>query len=237
MTWSRRAVLVLAVALLATALLLASTFSPSPTLEESTYGYSVSMDTNAMLSNVTMDVPLPVSETGQSGIVEAVRAGEVDAPTGWEVDVAGTVHGTMLRVTADEVPAARRPDGNRYSTYLIGVSAPAADRIDTAAPYGREPTIATEAGRTVRPCPNVADPDVEKTCYAFERRAYVAYDTPPNTAVSVYVVHNGVNTYVGPKREMYYERMEFTLRGPQDGWVVAEGFASIDGAPSESVSE
>ena len=48
--------------------------------------------------------------------------------------------------------------------------------------------------------------------------------------MSVYLVHNGVNTYVGPKREMYYERLELTLHGPQNGWVVADVFASTDAA-------
>lgn len=72
-----------ALAVLVTAvvvLLVAPHLVPSPAIEESTYGYSVSLATNATLSNVTLYFALPVSPNGSSPVVEAVDTGSADAP-------------------------------------------------------------------------------------------------------------------------------------------------------------
>ena len=221
---------VLAVAVAAVTLLLAApVLSPAPTVSDSAYGYSLSFDTNATLQNVTLTVPLPAAVDGPSPVVEAIRTGRLEGPDAWQYQVVETARGPALEVRAGEVPAARRPDDRRYSSYLVGVRAPADHVIETARPDGREPTVGPVDGRRTRPCPNRAAPAPETTCYAFDARLFVSYDAPAAADVSFVVVHNGVNTYAGAGHEMYYERLQGGLDGPQDGWVEVDGFARVEG--------
>lgn len=219
--------------------------SPSPAVEQSTYGYSVSLATNATLTNVTLVVPLSVADDGRSPVADAIRTGNATVPESWRYDVVerdgGLASGASgassepssngrlaLRIEADEVPAERRSDGNRYSTYLFGATVPADDVIETGDPFGTEPTVALTDGLRERPCPNLAEPNPDKTCFAFDARAYAAYDAPEDALVTVTLVHNGVNRYEGSGHEMYYERLSLAFRGPQDGWTAVDGFASAE---------
>jgi hypothetical protein len=229
MNVSRRVVVVLVVAAtVGLALAAGPLFTPEPEVERSTYGYSVVVDTDATLEGATFYVPLPATANGSSPVADAIRRGDVEVPAGWRYDVVETEHGRALRLDAGDVVAERRPDGNRYSTYEVGLSVPSEDVLDTSDPFGDEPTIAPVEDRRVRPCPNVADPDSGKTCYAFDAFVYAEYDAPPTASVGVILVHNGVNVYQRGGHDMYYERLQFTLRGPQDGWVAVDGFASAD---------
>lgn len=227
---TRRRLVVLAVAVAALALVLAApVLSPAPTVSDSAYGYSLSFDTNATLRNVSLTVPLPAAAVGPSPVVRAVQQGGLEGPDAWRYRVVETDRGPALEVTAVAIPAARRPDGRRYSSYLVGVRAPADHVIETATPYGREPTIGPVDDRRNRPCPNLAAPAPEQTCYAFDARLFVSYDAPSTADVSFVLVHNGVNTYAGAGHEMYYERLQGGLQGPQDGWVHVDGFARVEG--------
>jgi hypothetical protein len=232
MPLSRRFVVVLAAVFAAVALLLvAPALLPTASVDESTYGYGVSLDTNATLENVTLLVPLPVTANGPGPVVDAVRAGAADAPPGWAYDVVETERGLALRLRADEVPAERRPDGRRYSTYHFGVTVAADHVIDTASPYGVEPTLAAVDGRRPRPCPNQVGDASGKSCFDFDSWVSLSYDAPPDAAVGLVLVNNGVNTYRGPGHAMYYERLHLAFDGQQDGLQRVGGFASTDSGP------
>ena len=232
MELSPKFVVVLAVVLGAIGLLVvAPVLVPTPPVDESTYGYSVMLDTNATLENVTLLLPLPVTGNGSGPVVDAVAAGAADAPPGWASDVVDTERGLALRLRADEVPAERRPDGRRYSTYQFGVTVPADHVVDTATPYGEEPTLASVDGRRPRPCPNRVGDESGESCFDFDSWVYLSYDAPPEADVGLVLVNNGVNTYRGPGHAMYYERLHLAFDGPQDGWQRVGGFASTESGP------
>lgn len=202
----------------------------SPTVEESAYGYSVAVATTEPLSNLTLVVPLPVSESGRTPLTTAVRDGTASVPEGWDADVVETDRGPMLRVRAATVTAERQPDGRTYSTYLVTVSAPAEGRIETGGPFASEPVLPATDGYHERPCPNVATPEPGQTCYRFTTRAYVAYDAPTDTEVDVRLVTAGRNVYRSPARGLvqYYQRVTLSFDGPQEGWVEVEGFTATE---------
>jgi len=229
---SRRFLVVLAAVLAAVGLLLvAPALLPTAPVAESTYGYGVSLDTNATLENVTLLVPLPVTANGSGPVVDAVAAGAADAPSGWAYDVVETERGLALRIRGDEVPAERRPDGRRYSTYQFGITVPADHVVDTATPYGEEPTLASVDGRRPRPCPNQVGDASGESCFDFDSWVYLSYDAPPDADVGLVLVNNGVNTYRGPGHAMYYERLHLAFDGPQDGWQSVDGFTSTESGP------
>lgn len=231
MTPGRR-VLVVAAALgvVLAILFLGSLVAAPPAVEDSTYGYGATLDTNATLRNVTLYLPLPVSANGTSPVAASIRTGAADAPDDWRYDVLETERGLVVRIEAAEVPAERRSDGNRYSVYQFGVTVPADHVIDTGDPYGSEPTVAPVGGQRERPCPNQAEHDPDQTCFDYDAQVYVSYDAPSEADVGLRLVHNGVNSFEPPRRdiEMYYERFSVGLRGPHDGWLTVDGFATVE---------
>jgi hypothetical protein len=218
------------VALVVAVLLFGPAVTSPPVVEESTYGYGVSVDTNATLSNVTLYLPLPVAASGESPVATAVQDGTADAPEYWRYSVIETDHGRMVRIEVDELAAERQSDGRHYSVHQFGATVPADGVVDTSDPYSTEPVIGPTEGRRERPCPNVAGPDPGQTCFDYTSRVYVAYDAPPEADVGLRLVHNGVNSYEAPRRgtDMYYERLSVGLRGPQDGWLDVDGFVSVE---------
>lgn len=200
---------------------------PAVGVVESQYGYSVAVATNATLTNLTILVPLPADDDEMSPIADRFVDGAATVPGGWQASVVGTERGLMLRLTAGQVPAEPRSDGRHYSTYQVSAAAPADRVIDTGSPFGPEPTVAHIEGRREVPCPNVVGPSAE-TCYRFETAVFARYDAPPDAEVDLQLVAAGANEFVLGGRAQYYERVLLRLDGPQDGWVLVEGFASTD---------
>lgn len=212
---------------------------PPPGVESSTYGYSVSIGydvplgtSDASLRNLTLYLPLPVSANGSSPIAESIRAGDLDAPDTWRYSVVETDRGLMLHVEAEEIRVEGRTDEEQYADHRLGLSVSAGHVIDTGDPYGSEPTVAPVEGRRVRPCPNQAGPDPDQTCFDYDVPMYVAYDAPPDARVSIRLIHNAVNSYEPPRRDidMYYERLYVVLEEPRDGWIEVRGYASVEEA-------
>ncbi|MHB9288673.1 hypothetical protein ACKVMT_16705 [Halobacteriales archaeon Cl-PHB] len=233
-TWDRRRSLALlaAVALVALVVVMAVVSTGGPAVAESTYGYSVSLSTDAPLANLTLSVPLPATDGGRSPIATAVRNGSVDAPEGWEYAVVDTDRGRMLRIRATTVPAERRQDGRRYATHLLGTTSPADGVIETDAALEAEPVLPATAGYRDRPCPNLVDPAPAQRCHDFETPVSVSYDAPADAEVSVYLVANGVNAARdGETLSTYYQRVTLHLTGPQNDWTEAEGLTATESSP------
>lgn len=192
--------------------------------ESSTYGYSLMLDTNATLRNVTLYLPLPVVN-GTSPFETPGADATVSVPDGWNYAVVETSHGQMLSVTANEIAPEPQPDGRLYATYHLGIDVPATDPIDTRDPAGREPVFGAMAEVGEAPCPNQARPDRRETCYAFDHPIYASYDAPEYADVGVIVVAGGVNDRDGSGTRInhYNQRVMLLLEGPQDGWVTANG--------------
>lgn len=194
---------------------------------ESSYGYSVSLSTNATLEAVTLLLPIQVTD-GNGAVVRAVTQGRAETPAAWDVTVVDTEFGPMLRIRAAVVPAERQPDGRTYSTYGISLSVPSSAEIDTKDPFDDEPLLRPRIDQRPRPCPNQAVPEPEETCYSYESRAFVNYTAPAGAEVGVYIVAGGMNDLTGAGRQInrYYDRVTVFLDGPQSGWREAEGFSS-----------
>jgi hypothetical protein len=215
------AAVLLAVVVVAVALL-----GPPSGPVESEYGYSVTLATNATLSNVTLYLPYPASADGGDAPFDAAfegRAETVSVPGGWQVEPVETEHGRMLRVTATEMPTRRRSDGHRYETHTLSASVPAGHDIDTVEPIGSEPLLRPAEGFEAVPCPNQGGVPTRSTCHVFESRLYARYDAPANADVDVFVTSGGYEDLGGSRGRWYSERVITRLEGPRDGWVEVSG--------------
>ena len=203
---------------------------PHPRGAQHTYGYSLSVSTNATLQDVRIDVPIPETPDGRSPIADAIAAGSAEVPAGWTATVERTQRGLVLRLAAEEVRPGRRADGRTYETYEVRVSVPTDRAIETGDPFGTEPTVATQETLRERPCPNVVNPDPGTTCYAFDATVSVAYEAPRTASVTAYLVTAGSTTLPSTTdgHRQYYERLSMAFDGPQDGQQVVVGFARTE---------
>jgi hypothetical protein len=198
---------------------------PLATPVESEYGYSVTLATNATLSNVTLYLPYPASDEGSpfDAAFEGT-AGNASVPEGWRVAPVETEHGRMLRVTASEVSTRLRSDGRRYETHTLRADVPAGHDIDTVDPVGSEPLLRPADGFETVPCPNRAFPS-RATCRIYGTRLYAQYDAPEDADadVDVVVVFGGYDDLGGGRGRWYSERVIARLEGTRDGWVEVPG--------------
>lgn len=198
--------------------------------ETSEYGYSVTVATNATLTNVTFYLPYPATAGGESpfdAVFETedgeTETGAFSVPDGWRVTPVETDHGRMLRVTASEVPTRVRSDGHAYETYTLEASAPADDAVDTGEPFETEPLLRPASGFETVPCPNQGSVPSGSTCHVFESRLYASYDAPEHADVDVFVVAGGANDLDGDRGNWYSERVITRLEGARGGWVEVGG--------------
>ncbi|RDZ44221.1 hypothetical protein C5B91_11885 [Haloferax sp. Atlit-10N] len=218
----------------------------------SQYDYSVRVSADEPISNVTVLVPLPVSD-GSSVVGEAVESREYLLPTGWAYDVVETEYGPMLRLRADELPAdptyyravvendrlvrwepIPASEYSRNDSDTLRVEHDAIDlsadvrvnqSIDTLAPEGTEPLFEPRENARLVPCDWPSNSD-DTRCYDYESMLFVQYDGPETTNVSVSVELRGANSWWvgGWNYNEYVDHVAaYDLPADRQGWVVADG--------------
>lgn len=188
------------------------------------YGYSVTLATNATLSNVTLYLPYPA--TGDGSPFDAAfegTAGNVSVPDGWRVAPIETEHGRMLRMTASEVPTRPRSDGHRYETHTLRATVPADHDVDTVEPIGSEPLLRPASGFETVPCPNQGGGPSGSTCHVYRSRLYAEYEAPVDADVDVFVTFGGYEDHGSNRARWYSERVVTRLEGSYDGWLEVVG--------------
>lgn len=247
---SRRLALLVAVCLAVTAG--CSFLGPNPDSYTSTYDYSVGIDADASLRDVTIRLPLP--QVGGAATYNA----SVLAPNGtvegaFDARVVETEFGPMLELAAAEFAIETRyyryveedgmgrreeiseseydpsnPDHERRDRRSVGVSVTLAAEypIDTRTPVGSSPTFYADAAVT-RSLADCSFPYRDETaCFAYDAPVYLSYDAPADASVAGSVTVTGSNEWFagGWTGNSYLDRVNFNVTGPRDGWVDANGY-------------
>ncbi|WP_396612173.1 hypothetical protein ACH9L7_02480 [Haloferax sp. S1W] len=218
----------------------------------SDYRYEVRVSADEPISNVTVFVPLPITE-GESPVEDVIETREYLIPETWTYDVVETEYGPMLRMQADELPgeptyhrsviendrlvrwervSADEYDRNdsdvvrvKHDTMSLTADRTVNRSIDTRDPGGAEPLFEPRSNVTGVPCEWPHEDD-ETRCYRYDTRIFVAYDGPETTQLSVTVELVGTNSWWvgGWNYNEYTDRVSvYDLPADQRGWVVVEG--------------
>lgn len=206
------------------------------------YEYSLYVQPDAPLSNVTVYLPAPVDADGEP--VDIGRVAVAEAPPG-TARLVETEYGPMLAVDLDRLPAGevavgpanetasapanRTTGGNEtwLAPYELRVTVETNETIDTRAPDGSEPLLSPrEAVRTV------ACGDTEArgaTCRTFDTRVFLRYDAPADATVQLGVRLEGRNWWFagGWTGNSYAESVVGEFTGPQDGWQELTGETAV----------
>lgn len=191
-----------------------------------TYTYSCTITTDGPLSNVTLFLPVPADDAGNSPIVSAYSSRTVTGiPAGWETTLYDTGKATMLKV---EAAAVIPPEGtNASAPYRVTFSTETEGR---AAIETRDPR--TGGGAMFRPMQGLnaaaCPPEVtggNSSCFSYNTPLYADYGTAANTNVIITSAVNGENTWTifGPRSNGFHAGIDTVLRGPNHGWTTAAG--------------
>jgi hypothetical protein len=215
----------------------------------SEYHYAVTIETDSILHNVALYLPLPMLE-GASKIGDELIAGNVSKPDDWDCNVAETEHGRMLEISAREIAPQfhplptpiepgtepqEPPDGNVSDTFPrttvstpegISITVHADHGINTKKPIGNEPLLSPKYNLTRSTC-ELPYPEgrTPPGCYEYQSRIYTDYTAPPNAKFSIYIELEGRNSWwvYGWSGNEYRDNANVTLLGENHGWHVTSG--------------
>lgn len=228
-----------------------SFLGPTPDSYTSTHDYSVGLDANTTLRDVTVRVPLPAVD-GATAVTASVVAPNGTVEGGFAARVVASRYGPMLELTADEFVVrpryyrvveadgtGRREEITRaeydpddpthhvvdHRTAGVRVSVGASYPLDTRDPVGTEPTFYAPGAVTRGPAACTLPDDDAAACFAYDAPVYLSYDAPANASVEGVVTVTGSNEWFagGWTGNSYADRVTVAATGPQDGWTNASG--------------
>lgn len=217
---------------------------------EKTYGnkyhYRITIESDSILHNITLFVPLPVFE-GESRIGNEIIAGNASKPDNWDCSIVETEHGKMLKIRVDNIsygplsppplpevpppPTGAKPSNVNAPEYVqhvphFNVSDSLSVNVDayyinTINPVGNEPLLS--------PRYNVTKLSLD--CYEYESCIYLDYTTSsPTATVRISVSMDGTNEWYYRQGDVlksggntYIDSVNIILSEKQHGWHVASG--------------
>ncbi|WP_276258087.1 hypothetical protein [Haloglomus litoreum] len=228
-----------------------SFLAPNPDSYSSHHYYSLGVDLNGNVSDVT--IRLPVAQQGGDttyNVTTLTGNGTVEGV--FDAELIDTDRGPMLELTADEVrvepryyrfvvegdmgrreriPASEydptNPDHQKIDRRGVGLSADqrADYPIETQAPLGASPTLYADDAvtRELADCELPAQESM--VCFAYDAPVYLSYESDADVSVAGSVLLEGTNEWFegGWSGNSYVDRIDFNVTGPQDGWVTVDG--------------
>jgi hypothetical protein len=193
----------------------------------STYAYRCSISSDAMLTNVTLFIPIPVNNAGNSPIVERFSVREVNGlPPEWKTTLLGSNKGTMVEVKTPLInPVQNGTTGTNYTIELI-INASSPRLIDTRTPLVNDAMFRpVQDLRTIK-CPDATSGGTGKgNCYSFSTAMYADYTSSPTTRVMISSEVVGRNEWkiFEPAFNEYRTSISAFIIGDHHGWVASKG--------------
>ncbi len=184
----------------------------------SEYYYVITVESNSILHDVTIFVPIPLFEE-ESKIGDQIIAGKTSKPDDWDCSIVETEHGKMLEISVAKITPVLVSEG-------ISANVEVDRDITTKNPVGNEPLLSPEYNLTRSIC-ELPYPEgrVPPVCYEYESRIYADYTASPDATVSIYIELGGENSWwiYGWSSNHYHDRISITFTGEQHGWYIVSG--------------
>lgn len=189
----------------------------------STYSYTCTISTDAVLRNVTLFIPLPADKGGNSPVVERYSLGDIKGlPSDWKTTLIGSNKGTVVQIQTPVIAPAGNATTGKTSRYELTLEAKAAHLIDTQKPYENDAVFHPMQGLRMVDCPNAS---AGRNCYIYQSAIYADYKTSPGTMVSIDSEIVGKNEWkiFEPAFNEFRASISMQNFGENHGWVVTRG--------------
>ena len=190
------------------------------------YTYTCTITTDAPLYNVTLFIPVPVDNTGNSPMAVKFSNRMMNGvPAGWETTLFDTGKSTLLKVTT---PAIVPPEGtSARHPYAITFSSETASQkpIDTKNPVEKSAIFRPLQALSEIPCPQKPADGSTPRCFTHTTSAYADYGTAADTTVTITSAVSGKNTWkiFEPRSNEYHTDISTSMKGENHGWAVLAG--------------
>lgn len=189
------------------------------------YSYTCTITTDSPLSNVTLFIPVPMDNTGNSPMVSAFSSRMMNGvPAEWETTLFDTGKSTLIKVTT---PAIVTPEGtSAQNPYTITFSSETTSGtpIDTRNPVEKSAMFRPVQALIEYTCPQ-GSADGTSRCYTYTTSVYADYSTAADTTVTITSAVTGKNTWkiFEPRSNEYHTAVRIRFKGENHGWAVLEG--------------
>lgn len=203
----------------------------------STYSYTCTIETDSVLSNVTLFIPVPEDPAGNSPVVARFSAHAISGlPDDWTVTLYDTGKATMARITTPEItpPAGTGP----AKPYTITLSSEMLSDtiIDTREPVNNSALFhpVRELQQVACPLTGAAKPETLQ-CYHYSTSLYADYEAAPGTSVNITSAIVGRNSWniFEPGFNEYSTATTLEMSGSHRGWanmksILVSGIGTYD---------
>ncbi|MFA5331615.1 MAG: hypothetical protein WC342_04480 [Methanoregula sp.] len=190
----------------------------------SQYTYSFTLSTDAVLTNVTLFVPVPEDTKSNSPVIETIGSGAVTGvPTGWKTALFGTGKSTLLKIWAPQIGETSANGAPVNTTITFAATANSPTAIDTLNPVANASVFRPVQKLNTIVC---TGNDGSTVCSSYQTSIYASYSADPSATVTIHSTVIGTNTWTIFKTEAnaYKNQISVGIQGPNKGWVTAEGW-------------
>jgi hypothetical protein len=197
----------------------------------STYSYKCTISSDAVLTNVTLFIPVPVDNAGNSPIVERFSVREVNGlPPEWKTTLVGSNKGTMVKISIPVINPAQNGATGKEFTIELTLRAPSPRLIDTRAPLVNDAMFHPVQDLRNADCRETTGGGTGKgTCYSYSGAVYADYSSSLDAHVSIGSDVVGRNEWkiFEPAFNEYRTSISVLMTGDHHGWVIARGFMEV----------
>ncbi|MFA5212584.1 MAG: hypothetical protein WC406_04565 [Methanoregula sp.] len=194
----------------------------------STYSYSCTITTDAVLTNVTFFVPVPANTGGNSPVVTRISAQDVTGmPADWNAVLFDTGKSTLLKITASRISPVF-PAGNATSIpiqFSVDVKTPRV--IDTLTPLVDDAVFRPVQSVRDVTCPTSTGSFTgSPRCTEYLTTIYADYTAAPDTRLSISAHVTGRNEWkiFEPRFNEYKNAIDVLMFGDNHGWITTKGW-------------
>lgn len=190
-----------------------------------TYTYTCNITTDSPLYNVTLFIPVPVDNTGNSPMVSEFSNHVMKGvPADWETTLFDTGKSTLLKVMT---PAIVPPEGtSTQHPFTITFSSETTSRtpVDSRNPVEKSAMFRPVQALSENTCPQ-ARADGSSRCFTYTTSVYADYRTTADTTVTITSAVTGKNTWTifEPHFNEYHTEISVNMKGENHGWAVLKG--------------
>jgi hypothetical protein len=197
----------------------------------STYSYKCTISSDAVLTNVTLFIPVPVDNAGNSPMVERFSIREVNGlPPEWKTMLLGSNKGTMVKISTPVINPAQNGTMGKEYTIELTLRAPSPRLIDTRTPLVNDAMFRPVQDLRNADCRETTGGGTGKgTCYSYSSAVYADYSSSLDARVSIGSEVAGRNEWkiFEPAFNEYQTSISVLMTGDQHGWVIARGFMEV----------
>jgi len=193
----------------------------------STYSYSCTITSDSRLANVTLFIPVPADQAGNSPVVSQFSAQEiVGVPSDWKVTLFDTGKVTLAKITTPAIIPPAETSPSHPFTIRFSVNTGSKEVINTRSPI--------EQGVMFRPVQNLQKINCpakntgesgKNLCYQYLIPVYADYQAPMNASVSITSTLQGKNSWkiIDPEFNEYQVGISIVISGDSHGWTSMKG--------------